>query len=62
VCGFTFRSAQRLRSRSARLCADQRREQHAFNPLIVLILVISVAANALLGAWGRRILARRGVR
>jgi NitT/TauT family transport system permease protein len=31
-------------------------------PLIVLILVISVAVNALLGVWERRILARRGLR
>jgi NitT/TauT family transport system permease protein len=31
-------------------------------PLIVLILVISVAVNALLGLWERRILARRGLR
>jgi NitT/TauT family transport system permease protein len=31
-------------------------------PLIVLILVISVAVNALLGVWERRILAQRGLR
>ncbi len=31
-------------------------------PLIVLILAISVAVNALLGVWERRILARRGLR
>jgi NitT/TauT family transport system permease protein len=31
-------------------------------PLIVLILVISIAANALIGAWERRILVRRGLR
>jgi NitT/TauT family transport system permease protein len=31
-------------------------------PLIVLILAISIAANALIGAWERRILARRGLR
>jgi NitT/TauT family transport system permease protein len=31
-------------------------------PLIVLILVISVAVNALLGVWEKRILARRGLR
>jgi NitT/TauT family transport system permease protein len=31
-------------------------------PLIVLILVISVAVNALLGIWEKRILARRGLR
>jgi NitT/TauT family transport system permease protein len=30
-------------------------------PLIVLILVISVAVNALLGVWERRILLRRGL-
>jgi NitT/TauT family transport system permease protein len=31
-------------------------------PLIVLILVISVAINALLGIWEKRILVRRGLR
>jgi len=31
-------------------------------PLIVLILVISIAANALIGVWEKRILARRGLR
>jgi NitT/TauT family transport system permease protein len=31
-------------------------------PLIVLILVISIAANAFIGLWERRILARRGLR
>jgi NitT/TauT family transport system permease protein len=31
-------------------------------PLIVLILVISVAVNALLGVWEKRILVRRGLR
>jgi NitT/TauT family transport system permease protein len=31
-------------------------------PLIVLILVISVAVNALLGIWEKRILVRRGLR
>src|SRR6516165_4186531 len=31
-------------------------------PLIVLILAISVAVNALIGVWERRILARRGLR
>jgi NitT/TauT family transport system permease protein len=31
-------------------------------PLIVIILVISIAANALIGVWEKRILARRGLR
>jgi NitT/TauT family transport system permease protein len=31
-------------------------------PLIVLILAISVAANALIGMWEKRVLARRGLR
>src|ERR1700730_273099 len=31
-------------------------------PLIVLILVISIAVNALIGVWEKRILARRGLR
>ena len=31
-------------------------------PLIVLILVISIAVNALIGVWERRVLARRGLR
>jgi NitT/TauT family transport system permease protein len=31
-------------------------------PLIVLILVISIAVNACIGAWEKRILARRGLR
>lgn len=31
-------------------------------PLIVLILVISITANTLFGAWEKRILARRGLR
>jgi NitT/TauT family transport system permease protein len=31
-------------------------------PLIVIILVISIAANALIGMWEKRILARRGLR
>jgi NitT/TauT family transport system permease protein len=31
-------------------------------PLIVLILVVSIAANAFIGLWERRILARRGLR
>jgi NitT/TauT family transport system permease protein len=31
-------------------------------PLIVLILLISIAINAIIGAWERRVLARRGLR
>ena len=31
-------------------------------PLIVLILVVSIAINALLGVWEQRLLARRGLR
>jgi NitT/TauT family transport system permease protein len=31
-------------------------------PLIVLILLISVGINAIIGAWERRVLARRGLR
>jgi NitT/TauT family transport system permease protein len=31
-------------------------------PLIVLILVISIMANALIGMWEKRVLARRGLR
>jgi NitT/TauT family transport system permease protein len=31
-------------------------------PLIVLILLISIAINAVIGAWERRVLARRGLR
>ena len=31
-------------------------------PLIVLILLISIAINAIIGVWERRVLARRGLR